>query len=228
MKEPKRILTIDDDQDVNLLIKAFLKNTEYELEICTTAKDFFEKVVTFKPHLCLVDLNIEEHSGFGFKIIDLMRKKIGKDVTLIVMSRRSADQDIEEALRCGANDYIQKPLDKALLISKLNIFLGDKSDVKFPFYGIPTSERECTYDIDIEIYRVSEKEVRLSSPSFIAKGTLVKLYGELFAGRFYTIQETVKDNATGTYLATIELDDTRDIDLKTKIRKLLIQTPPIG
>lgn len=225
----KRILTIDDDEDINLLVRKILKKHDFESESVSKIEDFFSKVVSFKPHLCIVDLNLGDHEGFGYKIVEMMRKKIGNEVVIIVMSRRNSEADIKRALEAGANDYIQKPIDENIIIAKLNVFL-DKEDgeVQFPFYAIPTGDSECYFKIPLNIYSMNEEQITIYSNNYIAKGSLIELHNDFLASRKFTVSNVSLDRESGGYFLHLILDPIEHGDLLPTIRRIMVKSPPLA
>lgn len=222
----RRVLIIDDDQDINNYLKVVLEKNDYSVESSTSMKEFFEKVMTFKPHLCLVDLNIGEFSGVGFKILEMLRKKIGNDIIILIMSRRDSNTDIQHALESGANDYIQKPLDDLILINKINLFLernADDSDL--PFLTIASGEQEASFQIPLTLYSLSEEYIKIISKNYIAKNTYINAVDGVFSGHKFMIKDVEFNREENAYILNIELDDVNHQDLFPIIRKIIIQTP---
>jgi len=225
----RRILTIDDDEDINLLVTKVLGKHGYESESVSKIEDFFQKFVEYKPHLCIVDLNLGDYEGFGYKIIEMMRKKIGNEIIIIVMSRRNSDEDIKKALEAGANDYIQKPIDENIIIAKLNVFL-DKADdeIQFPFYAIPAGDSECYFQVPLKIYSMNEERITIYSNNYIAKGSLIELNNDFLASRSFTVGSVTLDRESGGYYVHLDLDPIEHQDLLPTIRKIMIKTPPLA
>ncbi len=225
----RKILTIDDDEDVNNLVKLHLKKHNFHVETCNSIEEFFKKVVDFKPHLCLVDLNLDNHDGFGWRIIETIRKKIGSSMIIIVMSRRNSTDDINRSLECGANDYIQKPIDENILLSKINVFLDKNSDEQtFPDRPIPTGDQDCFFDVPLYIDHMNEESIFLYSNSYIGKGSLISLKNDFFKGTSFGVKSVTKCREKGGYLVEIHLDQNEHDFIMPQIRRILIETPPLA
>lgn len=225
----RRILTIDDDEDINVLVKRILEKHDYECETVSKIEDFFQKVVEFKPNLCIVDLNLGDYEGFGYKIIEMMRKKIGNQIIIIVMSRRNSTEDITKALESGANDYIQKPIDENIIIAKLNVFLDKQDDdIQFPFYAIPSGDSECYFQVPLKIYSMNEEQITIYSNNYIAKGSLIELNNDFLASRSFTVSSVTLDRESGGYFVHLDLDPIEHSDLLPTIRKIMVKTPPLA
>lgn len=119
-----KVLTVDDDPSFNKLMSVYLKKLKYKFLITTTSEDFLTTLKDKPPHICFVDLNLDNRSGVGFQIIQAIRNKLGSDMPIIVLSARSADEDISKAFDCGATDYLSKPVTIEELDSKISLNLG--------------------------------------------------------------------------------------------------------
>jgi CheY-like chemotaxis protein len=177
----RRVLTIDDDPDINKLVKKALLKEEYLVETTTNFNDFFKSFNKWRPDICLVDLNLDSGNGAGFNILKAIRNKYGDEVSIIIVSRRFSEEDILRAINEGANDYITKPIDDMILISKVNSTFDDlfKESSSLPFYAIATSNRDSYIELDFELKALHEDSIMVYSSQFIAKGNSVKVFGDI-------------------------------------------------
>lgn len=232
----KKILTIDDHEDINNLLRVMLKRHNFIVETSSNIEDFFNKVISFGPHLCLVDLNLDTNIGFGFKIVESFRRTIGNEIFIIVISRRNDQADVIDALTKGADDYLTKPLDEIILVNKINTLFDIKSppNLELPFYAIPTGNRDCSFSFPLQICELKENGLILYGPHCVAKGTLVELKGELIQqitnspSYRFTVKQVSKDSTIGGYFMEIEFDSLEKSDFVFRTRKILLQGPPLG
>ena len=59
-----KILIVDDDQTIRLVLRTYLTKDGHSLEMAVDGMDALEKVQVFKPELILLDINIQKMSGF--------------------------------------------------------------------------------------------------------------------------------------------------------------------
>ncbi|HOK40720.1 MAG TPA: response regulator [bacterium] len=121
---PYNILIVDDSATMRMLVKMTLKTFP---DINTfEAKDGVEAIeicANNKMDLVITDLNMPEMNGFDF--IRYLRKNPNyKDVQIIVLSTEGRDDDKEQAMRLGANDYIVKPFQPFQLQAKVKKILN--------------------------------------------------------------------------------------------------------
>ncbi len=120
-----KILAVDDEKDILLLLKYNLETEGYYVETTTSPKlaiDIAEKII---PDLILVDIMMPEIDG-----IQLCRKlrDIEKfDLTRIIFLTARAEEYSEvAAFEAGADDYITKPIKPRALVSRINSFYSRK------------------------------------------------------------------------------------------------------
>lgn len=227
--DKKKILTIDDDKDINIFLKDILTVEEYFVRTTTTAPEFFEEFNKHVPDLCIVDLNLEASKGAGYEILRAIRKKFGSQIKIIIVSRRFAEEDIQKGLDLGADDYITKPLDKTTVQCKVNSILGDmyKDSSSLPYFAVPATARESYIELDLDLVSLNEERVVFQSFNFISKGNKIKITGELISKVtkrdfvYATIESSTKENDSLNYLITACFDFD-DLELMTSIRKFLL------
>jgi len=231
----KKILILDDDEDILLYLSQILKKNKFEVAYTTDSKDFINMLTTEGPHLCIIDINLGEGEGLGFEIIKLIRRKVGPELFMIAMSRRDSYEDIETALKSGANDYINKPIDDLTLLSKLNAMFHKihAEETSLPYHAISTTQGECSFDFPLSVHSLGEKEIIIYSHHYIAKSTYIEIRGPIIdqllsmgATLKCPIKEVSKDPELSGYLLHAELDETNP-ELRRKARQLLLGLTPV-
>lgn len=102
----RRVLVVDDEENIRLVLKTFLKRDGYEVEVASGGKEALSLVESFGPDFILTDVRMPKMSG-----LDLLAtlKAKGIETTVIVMSAYGNVDLAIEAIKAGAYDYIQKP-----------------------------------------------------------------------------------------------------------------------
>ncbi|MBI4953850.1 MAG: sigma-54-dependent Fis family transcriptional regulator [Myxococcales bacterium] len=110
----RRILVVDDEESLRLVLKTFLKRHGYEVETAENGEQALALVETFGPDFILTDVRMPKMGG-----LDLMStlKAKGDPATVIVMSAYGNVELALEAMKAGAYDYVHKPFknDEVLL-----------------------------------------------------------------------------------------------------------------
>lgn len=224
------ILNLDDDPDFNRVLKVILKREGYQLISTTTAEEFAVKVKTEKPDLLLIDVNLDRGMGAGFTFVQAIRNKLGVELPVFVVSRRTAREDISRALELGANDFIPKPIDDTYLIQKISQYLHKKEIKPLPYAKISEKDWNCEFSYDLEVAILSEFGITLRGPHFLSKGTYLEvsgnLIGDINADKLkLTVNNSWMDEETRNYMAFCEFDS-RDENLMAGVRSYILKNTP--
>jgi len=114
-----RVFVVDDDQII-LDVLAVTLDGVCELETFATAEDCLSRLTEAKPDLFLLDVSMPDMDGYTL----CRRLKDDWDTQDIPVLFISANDDGETRMACyeaGGDDFIQKPVDPAELLSKLNV-----------------------------------------------------------------------------------------------------------
>jgi Response regulator containing CheY-like receiver, AAA-type ATPase, and DNA-binding domains len=112
-----KILVIDDDRDICLLLKRFLSKHNYDVAEVYAGKKALDMLHSFNPDLVLCDFRLDDMDGTNLLI---KIKEQLPDVPVIIMTGYSDIKTAVEVMKLGAYDYIGKPLfpDEILLTIK--------------------------------------------------------------------------------------------------------------
>src|SRR6185503_6918911 len=102
----RRVLVVDDEENLRLVVRSFLKRDGYEVEVASSGEEALALVEAFGPDVILTDVRMPKMGG-----LDLLAtlKAKGIEATVIVMSAYGNLDLALEAMKAGAYDYIQKP-----------------------------------------------------------------------------------------------------------------------
>lgn len=116
------ILVVDDEPDILEFIKYSLEREGFRV---STAKDGYDAIKMVKetvPHLILLDIMMPDMDGVStcFKL----RANKDLDQTLIAfLTARTEEYSEIAGLEAGADDYIRKPINPRILVSRINALL---------------------------------------------------------------------------------------------------------
>ena len=165
----KRILIIDDNDDILDFIELNLKNT-YHISCAKNGKegvDLFEKI---RPHLVISDIMMPVMDGFEVCSF-LKNNKVTAHIPVILLTAKSLDAHKSEGIHKGADLYITKPFDIEYLKSCIqNIFRRDEQlagYIKTELMVNPREHHESVKSTDeMFVQKVMETiETNLSNPS---------------------------------------------------------------
>jgi two-component system, NtrC family, response regulator AtoC len=102
----RRVLVVDDEENLRLVVRTFLKRDGYEVEVASSGDEALAFVETFGPDVILTDVRMPKMGGLD--LLTTLKAK-GNEATVIVMSAYGNIDLAIEAMKAGAYDYIQKP-----------------------------------------------------------------------------------------------------------------------
>jgi len=144
-----QILIVDDEYILRMILKDILEGngaTIFEAENGQEAVDIFEKNAL---DIILMDINMPVMNGF--EAITIIREKLQQVfIPIITINAFDNDKILQQALECGADDYLVKPVNFEVLISKINSLIRIKT-----FY-----DRE--HELRMRLYQENQRSLKLS------------------------------------------------------------------
>ena len=113
MIDKKRILIVDDDEQIRTILGEYLtmQGNEYE-----TASDGIEALAKVKLDIDLVLMDVNMPNMDGYEVIKRIRSEPEyQDLPIIMVTAMTSREDRLQAVRAGANDFIAKPIDQTEL-----------------------------------------------------------------------------------------------------------------
>lgn len=115
----KKILIIEDDEEISRIEADYLKSAEYDYEIIADGQEAIEKFDEQKYQLIILDLNIP--SVDGVQVCRRIRKL--SQIPIIMVTARTGEENELIGLEVGADDYIIKPFSPKVLLARVNKLL---------------------------------------------------------------------------------------------------------
>lgn len=115
----ERILVIDDEMDLNMIVCDYLKNERYTVENSYDGQEGLAKFRRFKPDLVILDIMLPEIDGMEV----CRRIRSESQIPIIMLSAKSGDMDKILSLGLGADDYITKPFSPGELVARVKAHL---------------------------------------------------------------------------------------------------------
>jgi CheY-like chemotaxis protein len=108
----KRIL-IAEDNDSNYMLMTYILKSQYEIFRAFNGVEAVEKAKTEKPDMVLMDIKMPIMDGL--QATRLIRAEM-PDLPIIALTANAFDNDRQQALDAGCNDFISKPVNAALCL----------------------------------------------------------------------------------------------------------------
>ena len=119
-----KILIIEDDAVMLMLIQHQLAKDSYTVSAHLDAREALQAMETFKPDLIITDILMPFTSGL--ELISIVRSS-GSKVPILVLSALDQEATVLQALSGGANDFITKPFNGAELSMRVKKLLAGKN-----------------------------------------------------------------------------------------------------
>lgn len=112
----ERVLIVEDDPAIRDLLHTRLSLAGYRSQHVSSGWTALLVMQDFRPDAVILDINMPGLDGFGVLETKRARGAI-RDIPVMVLTARSAADDIRKALALGAKDYLAKPFeDKQMLM----------------------------------------------------------------------------------------------------------------
>ena len=122
----KTILVVDDSKTDFLYVKNILDHGGYNVVYAASGKEGIDAAKRIKPDCILMDVVMPEMNGFQATRA-ISRQLETAEIPVLMLSSKSQQTDRVWAERQGATDYLVKPANPKLLLSKLRALLGSNT-----------------------------------------------------------------------------------------------------
>lgn len=120
----KRILIVDDEVQLVEMVKMRLEAAGYEIISAYDGQDGFDKARKDKPDLIILDLMLPKMDGY--KVCGLLKNDARySKIPIIMFTARAQEEDARLGKDLGAEEYVTKPFDPKILLSKIKGLLGE-------------------------------------------------------------------------------------------------------
>ncbi len=117
-----RVLIIDDDQDVQRLLKVQLSQGNFALTSAFSGADGINTARENRFDLILLDLMLPDMTGFDVLAV-LKSKSETAGTPVIMLTSHGEDEHVVRGLELGAEDYVVKPFSWKVLLSRVRTVL---------------------------------------------------------------------------------------------------------
>lgn len=168
------ILVIEDNEDVNLMIKEALTDAGYAVKSAFTGIEGINEIKNCAYDLVLLDIMLPYKSGD--EILKEMREF--SETPVIVISAKDMVGTKIDILRLGADDYITKPFDLSEMVARIEAnlrrFKKQVQENKIFQY------KDLTLDDNTKRVSVNGIEIELTAKEYMILEMLIKYRGKVF------------------------------------------------
>ena len=125
MKRPAKVLIVDDEPDILLLLRIDLEAEGYETLLAADGETAIKRIVEERPDVVLLDVMMPVVDGWG--VLRHLSAN-GLWARVVVLSAKTNDLDVVRALELGAIEYVTKPFDPVALLRTVEHVLASSPD----------------------------------------------------------------------------------------------------
>lgn len=214
--ELKKILIVDDDRELCILIEKCIEQEGYSGIIANTAKDALKTLENKNSIISLIILDVMLPDLSGFQVLRTIREH--SNIPVLMLTAKGSEEDKVLGLRMGADDYLSKPFGINELMARVSSLIRR--------YTVLNSSVETTLDRLIlhemkidnanRTVFVKDKPVSLTSKEFDLLSFLATNKGRVF---------TKKQIYTQVWGDEYAFDDSNIMSFISKLRKKIEPDP---
>ena len=178
----KKILVVDDEEDIVDLIRYNLEKEGYSVATASDGDSALRVAGEFKPDLIILDIMMPGPDGF--EVCRQVRLIPGlAQVSIIFLTAKTGEIDQILGLELGADDYIQKPVSPRILVARVKTILRRAAEkVRTETIAAPEVLKIDTLEINRQNYtvRIDDKESFFPKKEFELLAFLAANRGKVF------------------------------------------------
>lgn len=121
----EQLLIVDDSAAMREVLAIKLGREGYTVAVAGNAHDAKQRIASGAIDLVLLDVRLPDGSGIDL-LTELRQLRSPLDLPVIMISGLDQSDDVVSALKNGANDYVTKPLDLAIVLARVHTQLALK------------------------------------------------------------------------------------------------------
>ena len=123
----ERILIVDDDEDILLIVQTILANAGYSVLLARNGREAVDLALETRPDLILLDVMMPELSGWEV-CTTLKNAPETRQTPIAMMTVKSEIRDLITGMQVGADDYITKPFTRRKLLETVRRLLDQRGE----------------------------------------------------------------------------------------------------
>ena len=163
-KEHKRLLLIDDDPNLILLVKDYLEFRGYEVITAENGREALEVLEQDLPDMIICDVMMPEMDGYTF-VNHVRQNERTSWIPILFLSAKGQSQDRVKGLNIGADVYMVKPFEPEELVAQVEASLKQSFRQRQQAGGSNENETKIQVPFDVHLTQTELKVVQ-----FVARG----------------------------------------------------------
>ncbi|MCH8892440.1 MAG: response regulator transcription factor [Chloroflexi bacterium] len=194
--QPKKILVIEDDEDIRTVVVARLTRAGYETTVAFDGKDGLRRFYGDRPDLVVLDIAMPVMDGW--QVLERLREV--SEVPVLILTAATQERDKLRGLRSGADDYITKPFSGEELLARIEVALRRASSSAEEAETTGYSDPEIAIDFQKHEVFVRGEPIALSPTEFRLLAALTRSANQVLS------QDQLLDQVWGSeYVGSLEV-----------------------
>jgi len=195
----QKILLIEDEVDMQELIKDYLENYHFSVTVFTQPKEALRHLKEQHKEYAVVVLDLMLPQMDGFDVCREIRNF--SDIPVIISSARGEVSDKILAFEAGADDYLAKPYEPRELIIRINAILRRVTKMLHKVGDLSINEEKM--EVYIEDYPVDLTQVEFELLLFFIKNSNKVLSREVIANGVDSIEYNAKERTIDMHISNL-------------------------
>ena len=154
-----KILVVEDEKDLNLLIIKMLKKAGYSADGCCDGREALDYLAGSDYDAILLDVMMPNMNGY--ELLKKLRDR-GDDISILMLTAKDAVEDRVKGLDLGADDYLIKPFSVDELLARIRAMTRKRNGNKTNLMSL----EDLTIDISRRTVVRSGQEIQLIPKEF--------------------------------------------------------------
>ena len=167
-----KILIVDDEPKILEIVDAYLTASHYDVIQASNGLDALELALNETPDLVVLDLMLPDLSGL--EVCRRLRKQ--SEVPIVMLTAKSAEDDILTGLTTGADDYLVKPFSPKELVVRIATVLRRTQ----PKTTAPLVFRDLVIHSETQQVFLDNSELNLTTTEFKLLDVLARRPSQIF------------------------------------------------
>ena len=213
-----KILLVEDEKDMNRIIKKELESEGYLVDVCFDGDSAYDYLTMEEYDGVVLDVMLPKMNGF-----EVLKKarSLGVQTPVLFLSARSHIDDIVEGLDIGADDYMIKPFAFQELSARVRAMTRKKAGVRENNYRC----HDLSVDCNEHIVKRAEKTINLSPKEFsvllyLIRNQNIVVTREQIEANIWDLDHDSYSNVIDVYIRYLrkKIDDPYEVKLIQTIR----------
>lgn len=178
MNEHFRILVVEDEEDLNEILKFNLESEGFLVDTSFSAEEALKRDLSIY-NLLILDVMMGKISGFS--LAQRVRKEMRLEVPIIFLTARDTENDLLTGFNLGADDYITKPFSIRALQARVKAILKRTKAIPVEVTTTSLNIGEIVIDFETKRLLIGDKKIELTRKEYEIISLLAKNPGRIFS-----------------------------------------------